>query len=362
MSAHPTALRAKMLGVALVYALLSWGVKVFLSAPTTTSIFFLASGLALAALLLGGNRYFWSVLLGAILGNLFTGTAVWVSLMQAVGAASSAVLGAWLLRRLPAFDDHLGSLADFLRLAVLGGLVSSSVSAVVGAASLTLNGLVSSSNFWGCATDWWMGDVLGVVVLTPCILLWRPSPEKPLKLPTAKYLAEAGVVLLWIILSAGIIFLDWGKHWIAEYPSILSSAVFKAYWMFLYITWIAVRLGVRLTSLMLLLIASIATTGTTHQVGFFSHDGPQGLTSFWFYSLCLSVVGMALASYIEANKKTHRVAGQPPSRNQSGTAQHHGRAEPACACHHHRCCWSHNTGKRQILRSHRLFTGRTTPG
>jgi len=303
MNALSTASRVKMLGVALAYALLSWVVQVFLSAPTTASIFFLASGLGLAALLLGGNRYFWSVLLGAILGNLFTGTAVWVSVMQAIGAASSALLGAWLLRRLAVFDDHLGSLADFLRLAVLGGLLSSSVSAVVGAASLTLHGLVSSSNFWGCATDWWMGDVLGVVVLTPCILLWRPSPEKPLKLPSAMYLAEAGVVLFWSIFIASVIFLDWGDQWMAEYPGILSSAVFKAYWMFFYITWIAVRLGVRATSLMLLLIACIATTGTYHQVGFFSRDGPQGLTSFWFYSLCLSVVGMALASYIEAYKK-----------------------------------------------------------
>ena len=48
----------KLLGAIALYALTSWSVRLFFGEAT---IFFLASGIALAAVLIGGNRYAGSV-------------------------------------------------------------------------------------------------------------------------------------------------------------------------------------------------------------------------------------------------------------------------------------------------------------
>ncbi len=269
------------------------------------SIFFLASGIALAAVLIGGRRFGWAIFVGAWLASLLTGKAFWASAIQAGGATLGALFGAWLLRRNPRFDDQLRTLSDFLQLLVFGGFVSASVSAMLGSSTFLLQGFVSSSEFWACVLDWWMGDVQGVLLLTPFILLWRPQASAPYQRPSLLFLGESALAFAGIILGAGIIFLEWARH-LPTYPNLIADSAAKAYWMFLCIAWVALRLGLRATSLALLLIAGIAVTGLYQGVGFFRHDGANGLTSYWFYTLCLSVVGMALAAYIEANKRLTR--------------------------------------------------------
>lgn len=55
-----------MLGVAVFYALFTYGVQFYLKSDTAVSVFEPSAGLALAALLLGGRRYALSVFLGDV--------------------------------------------------------------------------------------------------------------------------------------------------------------------------------------------------------------------------------------------------------------------------------------------------------
>ena len=289
--------------VALAYTLTSWLVQVYFSSETRGSILFLASGLALAATLLGGRHGVWAIFIGALLASALTNKFHWASVVMAGGAALGAFIGAWLLRLSGRFDDRLGTLPDFMRLLLLGGLVGSSVSALLGTGCLQWQGFVPEGRFFASAVDWWLGDVQGVVLLTPLLLLWRPNPDRPYGWPSVRYLVEAGLVFGWTVFTSGIVFLDWGRHWFEAYPELFPHSVFKAYWMFVYATWIAVRQGLRATSLALLLVAGMAATGVHQGVGYFSHDGTSGLIANWFFTLCLSVVGMALAIYIHDHKR-----------------------------------------------------------
>ena len=304
-ASNPTLAWLKWLGVALVYAGLSWLIHRYFSPQGQASIFFLASGWALAAVLLGGRRYVAAVFAGALLANVMahvaTSAPLWSDLLRAGGSALAAGAGAWLLKR-SKFDDSLASINDFVRLVALGGALACWVSATIGSAGLLLKGSIVAAQFWTSALNWWMGDVLGVVLLTPLVLLWRATPAAPYVRPSAKYLFEAVLVFAWMLLVAGIVFVDF-DHWLFQSPqAYLPASVTKAYWMFFYVAWVAVRQGKRATSLAVLLVAAISVAGTNQGIGFFSHDGDSGLVSYWFFTLCLSLVGMALATTLAANR------------------------------------------------------------
>lgn len=84
----------------MAYAVLSKVVLAFFAADGVTSIVWPPSGLALAALLLGGARYWPGVLLGAFAGNLLAGSSALVSLSIASGNTLEALAGLWLLPRI----------------------------------------------------------------------------------------------------------------------------------------------------------------------------------------------------------------------------------------------------------------------
>lgn len=98
------------------------------------------SGLALAALLILGRRFWPSIALGAAIVNLWTGAPLPVALAIGAGNSLEAVLGASALRRIPDFRPSLDRVADVIGLIVLAAVGSSAVSATIGVSSLTLAG------------------------------------------------------------------------------------------------------------------------------------------------------------------------------------------------------------------------------
>ena len=123
---------ARQLAVALIYGVMVWLVLRFIAPSGKSSILFLASGFALATILLGGRRYVWGILLGALCVNLLFGYTPITAVAKSLGSTLSALFGAWLLMRDGRFDRTLPTLSDYLRLLLLGGCLASVVSALVG--------------------------------------------------------------------------------------------------------------------------------------------------------------------------------------------------------------------------------------
>lgn len=298
----------KLLGVVTVYCLTSHLLHVISPSEGDAGIFFLYSGIALAALLIGGKRYFWAVLLGAFLSNMFDGVMPLAGAAMALGSAFSAVAGAWLIRRDGQFDSNLLALKDIVRLYVWGGFVGCSLGAIVGVTTMLLSGVVSSDNYLTAWFRWWMGDVLGVVLMSPLLLIWWPRTSNKYALPSIKLSLDWLLTIGVTVMASGVVFLDWGhassSSWIHDWLDTLS----QAYWMFLFISWSAVRLGRRGTSLVLLLVAAMNIAGVYQGMGYFAAMSEiHRLHNYWFYTLILSVVGMALAIYIEAGKRSAKL-------------------------------------------------------
>jgi integral membrane sensor domain MASE1 len=162
------------------------------------------TGIALAALLLGGMRLWPAVALGALLTNALTEVpAVTLGLITA-GNTLEACVGAHLLRRVR-FRTTLERLRDVLALVGLAALLSTLVSATIGSAGLLLGGEIE----WGSAASvwrtWWLGDMGGDLIVAPALLVaarLRVSPRPPGAAVEGIALVVTAVVVSVVVFSA----------------------------------------------------------------------------------------------------------------------------------------------------------------
>ncbi len=282
----------KQLGIAALYLSLGIIIHRYFTNNGVVSAVWPGSGLALAALLIGGRRYIWGILFGALLLNIHANDSLWTACGVTLASILEALLGTWLLRNnQPAL--YLHTLADYLRLIVLGGGVASIVGAIIGSLSLLLADFITPAEYFGNALYWWMGDTLGVVLVTPFILaVWQAKYSQF----STKQMLE-GPLLIGITFIAGqIIFLGWFHENLSDAP--------KGYIMFLCVAWVSIRLGEHGTTFVLLMIAIQALWGANQGTGFFANDiATTNLRNYWFYMLILSVVGMILTTYVNKIKQ-----------------------------------------------------------
>lgn len=131
------------------------------------TLFWPPSGIALAAILLMGNRYLPAVFIGAFFSNLTSGLPVWAVTGMAAGATLEAWLGAWLLMRFSRFNLRLSEVRDIYRLVWFGGALSTLSSALIGPMCLLAAGAIPAGQYAVTALFWWMGDALGITCSCP---------------------------------------------------------------------------------------------------------------------------------------------------------------------------------------------------
>lgn len=242
-----------------------------------------SGGVALAAVLLRPGLWP-GVLIGSYLDARMGSISPLLSFYEAVGKTLAALLGAWILRRLARFDPDLTHPRDLAWLALAGAL-SASISALSGSTALVLDKVEPASQLLPMLLDWWQGDTLGIMMVTPIILVWRRPPRGWLR---PERLLETLSCFGFALLFGAALFLT-------------RLAPDSVLWvcsplMFLPVAWAAWRFG-RHGALLSIQIAGVqALTGATAHLGFFANDIQEtNLVGFWFYMLSLTVVGMALA-------------------------------------------------------------------
>lgn len=283
----------KQLGIAALYALLLYISEFTLKIDALIGHFDPATGLALAVLLLGGKRYAWGLLFAAVPIHAISGDPLWEAVIVASSDTLQALCGAWLITRSGKFDLHLQTLRSYLLLILLGGCISVALGSLAVNITLLVFGLLVAGSFFHNLLSRWMGDMLGVILIAPLIMVWWRAKNDWRS--TGRKI-EAVLLISLTIFVGQIVFLDW------LHDSISQMA--KAYWMFMFITLVATRLGTHGTTLSLLVISVQALSGATLGIGFFAHDiATTLLPNYWFFTMILSVVGMTLATHFAERKR-----------------------------------------------------------
>jgi PAS domain S-box-containing protein len=253
-----------------------------------------ASGLAVAALAMGGRALWPGILAGAFLANLVEFTAngtgslaftAQLSLQIAIGNTLEGLLGAWLYGRMLAHSGGLSTIANVLKFALIA-LGVSAVAAACGTVSLLHAGAIPEALRWTVLATWWLGDVAGILVVAPVALLWH---EQSGRVRNNWKRPETLVFLLLLAVVIGAVF---GVRFAPD-----EQWRWSAYLLVAHVGWAAYRFGGRVTALTTLVVASAAVLGTINGMGPFAsgtlNDALFSIQSF--VALC-SMLGMVLCA------------------------------------------------------------------
>jgi PAS domain S-box-containing protein len=244
------------------------------------------AGVALAAMLIFGYRIWPAVALGAFIVNFLTGIPHLAAVGIALGNTVGPLCGAWLLRQLPSFQPSLTRLRDVLGMSILGAFCGTAVSATVGTGVLFLAGVNAWSGFASAWLMWWLGDAMGVLIVTPLVLTFTGLTS----IREERRLVELACLLLGAVGSALVIF-D---------PRLgLMRADMFAFGVFPFVLWGAIRFEAAGAAIVSFLISAIAVWGTAHGFGpFIKGDALQNATLLQSFLGVTAVSGMVLAAVI----------------------------------------------------------------
>ncbi|HAF44598.1 MAG: hypothetical protein A2100_04575 [Sideroxydans sp. GWF2_59_14] len=249
------------------------------------TLFWPPSGIAMAAVLLGGNRYLPAILVGAFLSNLTSGISLLAVLGMTSGAVLEAWLGAWLLRRYTRFNLRLSEVRDIYRLGLYGGAISTLSSALLGASSLYFVGAIDTRQFLSTTLFWWMGDALGVILFLPAVMAYvfhKPMPWRRAQL------AELVALLLSTALLTMLVF--------GELAGAGETGQLGLFMLFPLIVWAALSFNQRCVSGLLIVMFLLAVVSTLNGVGPFADNGLRGVIDLWLYVTFLSVLGISVSA------------------------------------------------------------------
>ncbi|OIQ86749.1 cyclic di-GMP phosphodiesterase Gmr [mine drainage metagenome] len=261
--------------LALAYGLLA-KVTLVLFPTGVAAIVWPSSGLALAALLLGGRKYWPAILIGAFAASLMQGDSAAISLFIAAGRTLEALACVWLLAPGTRFDPALNQLQDYARL-VSAAAIGAGASVLISTTASWLFGLLATPAIAVSLLYGWQGDVFGIALVTPLVLVWRTLPQGWFG---RERLAET-------VACFGLAFLFGQAAFLGLFHDLFGLAI-QDPWMFMFVIWSALRFGRHGVLLVVAMMVVQALLGSMPHV-------PAAPFYFWLDMLSLPLIGLSLA-------------------------------------------------------------------
>lgn len=256
------------------------------SLNSVVAVFWPPSGLAVAAVLLGGRRFLPVIFAACYAANWYATGSFGNSAIFALANTLEAALAYWLLHRVYPIDKAISTSRDFLRLVIFGALIAPLPAALLGALTLHLSGEFAQP-FLANFSSWWMGDSLGVIVVGSLVLIWQKLPAWH----NAKLLWIESVLMIATTLLVGhVVFLDLISN--------IFSGHAQAFVIFLPIVWSAVRLGRHATTIAIVVMLAEIIFGLINKHVYFHADNQLSLGFIWLFIASVAMIGMALATLV----------------------------------------------------------------
>lgn len=222
------------------------------------SLVWAPTGISLAFITLFGIKYWPGVFLGAFLANFYSGAPPQIALGIAAGNSLEALIGAFLLYKF-GFNPTIERLKDAIYLIGLAAILSTLISATIGTIILLEGNIISLSDFQKTWFAWWIGDMLGNLVIAPLIFVW--VKKGPYKLEFSRFIELCFMFTLLILL---------GTFVFGEFFNFDTRNLPIPYLVLPPLLWIAIRFGQLESVTAVFILMLISVWGTVLGSGVFA--------------------------------------------------------------------------------------------
>jgi integral membrane sensor domain MASE1 len=245
------------------------------------------TGVAVACLLIFGLRVWPGIALGVLLIIMHL-TSLRLEVLGNMLGNTAAPVCAYLLLRRVGFRTDLSRLRDGLALVFLGALAAMLISATVGVGMLVITDQIDMDSFWQVWLAWWVGDAMGVLIVTPLLLVLRRVRWPP---PVRRWKEALGLT----VIACAVV------------PLATHNTVSLLFLVYPLLIWAA--LGFRLAGSMLcaLFTSVLATVAATDEVGPFAQlSRIEVMIKLQAFNGTMALTALLLSAVITEQRNTRR--------------------------------------------------------
>jgi PAS domain S-box-containing protein len=252
---------------------------------TSMGVIWLPAGISLAALLLKGRRIAPVIFLASLFVELTSSVQLLGAMTIAAGNTAEALLGGYLVNRFAGGAKAFSRPADVLRFSLLVGALATLVSPIIGTSVL---GGPSRPEILAIFAAWWAGHALGMLVLTPFLILLLNGKHQPLHLSE---LIEISVLLVGLSIVCVISFGPAGV-----FTDRIDTPLFLCV---PFLVWAGIRFCPLEAAGACIVLCGFATWGSLHGYGPFSNTTamPLSLAAYLCVATIMTLTGAATVAH-----------------------------------------------------------------
>lgn len=222
--------------------------------PSGPTLVWLPTGFAVGVVFLYGFRVWPAIAFGSFINADLAITPLHTAIGFTLTNTLDPLLVVWLVHRLIGQSVDFSRPRDVTKFIGVVSLVSSVVSATMGATTLQLSKSVPSFSFLMSWSTWWISDVVSVLVIVPLMMAWARQAnavENKNRVIEKILVAIIGLAVLFLIFSIPL-----GK-----------DTIHFIYWVFPFIIWHAFRHGFRVATTSMFILALVTIGATSQGIG-----------------------------------------------------------------------------------------------
>lgn len=276
-----------------VFYFLGGQVGLLLHAPNTHApLIWISTGIAVSAILKFGFSVIPGITFGAaaIVVSQFTPLDPFVFNfgvpLQILAGPMQAIVAVLLLQRSGIEELKFTTYSHLLPFLIYCVVLSPICSATLGVVGLMQNGLIQSGSFAVAWVNWWLADMLGILLVAPIVSSAIQLETFYLNTKTA---IEFFTITIITLIAATLIFFD-------NSGNLAGGTHFFVYIIFPLIVWAGLRTKIIGAAVVSLLIAFMAVIGTAHSLGPFTFDQSLTNTNLNIFLIIISLTGLFLAT------------------------------------------------------------------
>lgn len=267
--------------------------------PGTVSPIFFAAGFAFASVLIWGHKALIGIWIGSFYSNVFFGTNISnldktqflthlsIGFFISIGTVIASITGTNIVTRLCKKEHPLNNGKNVLTLLILGPISYSTITSLIGVINLKLYDSIPIEQFWYTYKTWWLGDAIGIILVTPLMLSWFSKDSFNKNNFNFLELTLYGLVTISLCFSVFFQYHD------------------LKYLILPLLFWSAYRFGIQITTLFIIIISLFAIITTAQGIGPFNEEHINDSILFLdFFLSVITICSLFLAGIISERKKT----------------------------------------------------------